>query len=211
MRRHNRMLFRVARSILVDDAESEDALQDAYLAAYTNIDSFQGGAKLSTWLARIVINEALGRLRKRKRAAVVVPFAASGHGESNNQEDAMADASAEQPDAAAMRAELRQLLERRIDELPAQFRTVFILRDVEEMTVEEAAECLDIPAATVRTRAFRARAHCCASRSHGISILPRRTLSSSRENVAIASSPPCSVAWSRASRVANPSCRMLRQ
>ncbi len=158
MRRHNRMLFRVARSILVDDAESEDALQDAYLAAYTNIHSFQGGAKLSTWLARIVINEALGRVRKRKRAAVVVPFATTGHGESINQEDAMADASAEQPDAAATRAELRQLLERRIDELPAQFRTVFILRDVEEMTVEEAAECLDIPAATVRTRAFRARA-----------------------------------------------------
>lgn len=158
MRRHNRMLFRVARSILVDEAESEDALQDAYLAAYTNIHSFQGGAKLSTWLARIVINEALGRLRKRKRTAVVVPFAATGHGESDNREDAMADASAEQPDAAAMRAELRQLLERRIDELPAQFRTVLILRDVEEMTVEEAAECLDIPAATVRTRAFRARA-----------------------------------------------------
>ena len=70
----------------------------------------------------------------------------------------MADASAEQPDTAAMRAELRELLERRIDELPAQFRTVFILRDVEELTVDETAECLDIPAATVRTRAFRARA-----------------------------------------------------
>ena len=70
----------------------------------------------------------------------------------------MADPNAELPEAAAMRSELRRLLERRIDELPAQFRTVFILRDVEEMTVEETAECLDIPAATVRTRAFRARA-----------------------------------------------------
>ena len=158
MRRHNRMLFRVARSILVDDAEIEDTLQDAYLAAYRNIGSFQGGARLSTWLARIVINEALGRLRKRKRTAVVVPFTASGRDETNDQEDAMADASAEQPDTAAMRAELRELLERRIDELPAQFRTVFILRDVEELTVDETAECLDIPAATVRTRAFRARA-----------------------------------------------------
>jgi RNA polymerase sigma-70 factor (ECF subfamily) len=158
MRRHNRMLFRIARSILVDDAESEDALQDAYLAAYRNIGSFQGGAKLSTWLARIVINEALGRLRKRKRTAVVVPFTASGRDEPGNQEDAMTDASAEQPDTAAMRAELRELLERRIDELPAQFRTVFILRDVEDLTVDETAECLDIPAATVRTRAFRARA-----------------------------------------------------
>ena len=158
MRRHNRMLFRVARSILADDAESEDTLQDSYLAAYRNIGSFQGGAKLSTWLARIVINEALGRLRKRKRSAVVVPLAASVRDEPNNQEDAMADASAEQPETAAMRAELRELLERRIDELPAQFRTVFILRDVEELTVDETAECLDIPAATVRTRAFRARA-----------------------------------------------------
>jgi len=158
MRRHNRMLFRVARSILGDDAESEDALQEAYVAAYRNIRSFQGGAKLSTWLARIVINEALGRLRKRKRMAAVVPFSASGRDESNDQEDAMSDASAERPEAAAMRAELRRLLERRIDELPSQFRTVFILRDVEELSVEETAECLDIPAATVRTRSFRARA-----------------------------------------------------
>jgi len=158
MRRHNRRLFRVARAILGDDAESEDALQEAYLAAYRNMGSFQGGAKLSTWLTRIVINEALGRLRRRKRMAVVVPFTASGRDESNDQEDAMSDASAERPEAAAMRAELRALLERRIDELPSQFRTVFMLRDVEELSVEETAECLDIPAATVRTRSFRARA-----------------------------------------------------
>ncbi|HET7033909.1 MAG TPA: RNA polymerase sigma factor [Casimicrobiaceae bacterium] len=158
MRRHNRMLFRIARSILNDDAEAEDALQDAYLAGFRNIGSFQGAAKMSTWLARIVINEALGRLRKRNRSAVVVPFSGSELGEPSPEENAMADSNAEPPDAAAMRGELRQLLERRIDELPAQFRTVFILRDVEEMTVEETAECLDIPAATVRTRAFRARA-----------------------------------------------------
>jgi RNA polymerase sigma-70 factor (ECF subfamily) len=157
MRRHNRMLFRIARSILNDDAEAEDALQEAYLAAFRNIGSFQGGAKMSTWLARIVINEALGRVRKRDRGAVVVPFAVLGPGEAGREEDSMADPTAEPPDAAAMRGELRRLLERRIDELPAQFRTVFILRDVEEMTVEEAAECLDIPEATVRTRAFRAR------------------------------------------------------
>lgn len=158
MRRHNRMLFRLARSILTDEAEAEDALQEAYLAAYLNIGSFKGGAKLSTWLARIVINEALGRLRKRNRAGVVVPFAGRDRDEAHDRENAMPDLVTEQPDAAAMRSELRRLLERRIDELPAQFRTVFILRDVEEMTVEETAECLDIPAATVRTRAFRARA-----------------------------------------------------
>ena len=158
MRRHNRMLFRIARSVLNDDAEAEDALQDAYLAAYRSIGGFQGGAKLSTWLARIVINEALGRLRKRNRSRVVVPFAAREREDGGPKEDSMADPNAEPPDAAVMRGELRRLLERRIDELPAQFRTVFILRDVEEMTVEETAESLDIPAATVRTRAFRARA-----------------------------------------------------
>jgi RNA polymerase sigma-70 factor, ECF subfamily len=158
MRRHNRMLFRIARSILVDEAEAEDAVQEAYLAAYRNIGSFRGGAKLSTWLARIVINESYGRLRKQKRGGVVVPFDSSERSEALSQEIAMADVTTEQPETAAMRGELRRLLERRIDELPAQFRTVFVLRDVEEMSVEEAAECLDIPAATVRTRAFRARA-----------------------------------------------------
>lgn len=158
MRRHNRMLYRIARSILKDDAEAEDAVQEAYFAAYRNIGGFRGGAKLSTWLARIVLNEAYGRLRKRKRAGVVVPFDACDRGEHPFEEGAMADATTAAPEAAAMRAELRRLLERRIDELPAQFRTVFILRDVEEMSVEDTAECLDVPPATVRTRAFRARA-----------------------------------------------------
>src|SRR5262252_5440446 len=85
MRTHNRMLFRIARSILKDDAEAEDALQDAYLAGYRSIGSFRGGSKLSTWLARIVINEAYARLRKQRQAGVVLPLEAarpaSGHGE----------------------------------------------------------------------------------------------------------------------------------
>ena len=158
MRQHNRMLYRLARSILKDEADAEDAVQEAYLAAYRNIGSFRGGAKLSTWLCRIVINEAYGRLRKQKRAAVVVPIGAHEHGDHPAQEGNMADDTTEMPEAAAMRSELRQLLERKIDELPDQFRTVFMLRDVEELSVEETAECLDVPAATVRTRAFRARA-----------------------------------------------------
>src|SRR3954452_15201307 len=74
MRRHNRMLYRIARSILKDDVEPENALQEAYLAAYRNIGTFRGGAALSTWLARIVINECYARLRKQKRAGVVVSF-----------------------------------------------------------------------------------------------------------------------------------------
>ncbi|MDQ2963331.1 MAG: RNA polymerase sigma factor [Pseudomonadota bacterium] len=158
MRRHNRMLYRLARSILKDEAEAEDAVQETYLAAYRSIGSFRGGAKISTWLARIVINESYGRLRKQKRAGVVVAFDASDRSEHQVEEGVMADMTTESPEAAAMRAELRRLLEQKIDELPAQFRTVFILRDVEEMSVEETAECLDVPPATVRTRAFRARA-----------------------------------------------------
>ncbi|HEX7271715.1 MAG TPA: RNA polymerase sigma factor [Casimicrobiaceae bacterium] len=155
MRAHNRMLFRIARSILKDDSEAEDVLQEAYLAAYRNIAGFRGGAKLSTWLARIVINEAYARLRRRKRDSVVIPLESAERGA---VEAIMDEATAERPEAAAMRAELRRLLERRIDALPEAFRTVFVLRDVEEMSVEETAECLELPPATVRTRAFRARA-----------------------------------------------------
>ena len=162
MRRHNQMLYRIARSILRDDAEAEDAVQNAYLAAFRNIAGFRGGARLSTWLARIVINESYGLLRKRKRGGVVLPFSPQSDrwdaGERDAEEDAMTDASSEQPDAAASRGEVRRLLERNIDALPDQFRTAFILREVEEMSVDEAAACLGVPAATVRTRTFRARA-----------------------------------------------------
>ena len=157
MRTHNRMLYRLARSILKDDAEAEDAVQEAYLAAYRNIAGFRGGARLSTWLARIVINEAYGRLRRQKHSAVVVPLELGDRGTPRVEEETMADETTEQPEAGAMRAELRRLLERQIDALPEQFRTAFILREVEEMSVEEAAECLNVPPATVRTRAFRAR------------------------------------------------------
>jgi RNA polymerase sigma-70 factor (ECF subfamily) len=161
MRAHNRMLYRLARSILKDDAEAEDAVQDAYLAAFRNIEAFRGGAKLSTWLARIVINEAYARLRKRKHMAAVVPLAAAmgeRRGDSRSEEGIMTEDPAERPEAAAMRGEVRRILELKIDELPEQFRVVFMLREVEELSVEETAECLDLPPATVRTRAFRARA-----------------------------------------------------
>ncbi|MEP6998100.1 MAG: RNA polymerase sigma factor [Betaproteobacteria bacterium] len=161
MRRHNQMLYRIARTILRDEAEAEDAVQEAYLAAFRNIEGFRGGSRLSTWLARIVINESYGRLRKSKRAGVVLPFDVQSDAwiaERDAEEGAMTEASAEQPDAAASRGEVRRLLERNIDALPDQFRTAFILREVEEMSVDEAAECLGVPAATVRSRAFRARA-----------------------------------------------------
>ena len=158
MRRHNRLLFRTARAILKSDAEAEDALQDAYLRAWRAMDGFRGEAKLSTWLARIVINESLVRLR-RDRGAQVIPLdpgAIGATGDSAREEPVDDDAD-RQPEGMAMRAELRCLLEASIDLLPEAFRTVFILRAVEEMSVEDVASTLDLPEATVRTRLFRAR------------------------------------------------------
>lgn len=157
MRRHNGRLFRVARAILKDDAEAEDALQDAYLDAYLHIGRFRGEARVSTWLTRIVINQALMRLRKHKREHIVVPFGDGRVDQSYDAEADVPDEQSESPPAAAQRAEIRRALERSIDQLPTAFRTVFVMREVEDMTVEETAECLSIPAATVRTRLFRAR------------------------------------------------------
>ena len=158
MRRHNGMLFRVARSILKDDHEAEDALQDAYIDAHRQIRKFRGDSKLSTWLTRIVINEALGRLRKRKGDRVVVPLATASHDSPEHEVSNLGDPTSETPEHAVLRTELRRLLEEKIDRLPVAYRTVFIMREVEEMTVEETAACLAIPDATVRSRLFRARA-----------------------------------------------------
>jgi RNA polymerase sigma-70 factor (ECF subfamily) len=156
MRRYNQRLFRVARAILKSDADAEDAVQEAYLSAWGGIGSFRADARLATWLTRIVINASYARLRKAP-AATVVSLDSVAPGLLDVQENPMTKP-VEPPEDAAIRAELRRLLERRIDALPEQFRTVFILRDVEELSVEETAACLSIPDATVRTRAFRARA-----------------------------------------------------
>ena len=159
MRRHNGRLFRVARAILKNDADAEDALQDAYLDAFRRIEAFRGDSTLLTWLTRIVINRALMRLRGGKRHGIVVPFS-DGRDEDrpNVSEAEMEDATADSPVDATLRAEMRRTIERRIDQLPSVFRTVFVMREVEEMSADEVAECLGIPAATVRTRLFRARA-----------------------------------------------------
>lgn len=158
MRRHNGKLFRVARAILKEDADAEDALQDAYLDAYRHIGQFRGGAQLSTWLTRIVINHSLMRLRKHRQDPVVVPIGGARSDLAELSEEDPADEKSETAPAAIMRSEIRRVLEQRIDELPVTFRTVFVLREVEEMSVSETAECLGIPEATVRTRLFRARA-----------------------------------------------------
>jgi RNA polymerase sigma-70 factor (ECF subfamily) len=157
MRRHNQTLYRTARSILKDDAEAEDAVQEAYLLACRSIAKFRGDAKLSTWLVRIVANEALGRLRKRQRRADIVPLHPDPVDEHDSVEATMGDGAPEPPERAALRAEMRRLLEAKIDELPEALRTVFVLRSIEGMGIEEVAACLGLPAATVRTRHFRAR------------------------------------------------------
>jgi RNA polymerase sigma-70 factor (ECF subfamily) len=156
MRRHNRLLFRSARSILASDADAEDALQEAYVRAWRSLAQFRGQAKLSTWLVRIVLNEALGRVRRR--GAHVIPLEPIMGEPDDDPHDRIAGDATRQPEHAALRGELRRLMEARIDALPEAFRTVFTLRAVEELSVEEVASALGLPEATVRTRFFRARA-----------------------------------------------------
>jgi RNA polymerase sigma-70 factor (ECF subfamily) len=155
MRRHNQTLYRTARSILRDDAEAEDAVQEAYLKAIAAIGSYRNDARLATWLVRIVVNEALGRLRRTRRGAEVIRL----EGDLFTGGEELPDHADESPtpEHAAMQADARRLIEARIDELPEAFRTVFVLRALEELSVEESAAALGIPEATVRTRFFRAK------------------------------------------------------
>jgi RNA polymerase sigma-70 factor (ECF subfamily) len=120
------------------------------------MQTYRGGARLATWLTRIVINQSLARLRKSRRDRHVLPF--TQRSMADVPESQVPDERTESPTSAVLRAETRRLLERRIDELPVGFRTVFVLREVEDLSVEETAACLGIPEATVRTRLFRARA-----------------------------------------------------
>ncbi|MHB8812313.1 MAG: RNA polymerase sigma factor [Steroidobacteraceae bacterium] len=154
MRRFNRRLYRVARAIVGDDAEAEDALQEAYINAYRCLRQFRGDSSLATWLSRLVVNECLGRMRRSARRQNVIPMS---HSADDHEIEAAPSDEVGSPDAAADRAQMRAILERRIDALPEAFRTVFVLRSVEELSVEETAECLGIPAETVRSRHFRAK------------------------------------------------------
>jgi RNA polymerase sigma-70 factor (ECF subfamily) len=160
MRRHNRRLYRLARATLRNDAEAEDALQDAYLKAYQALAQFRGDAALATWLARLVLNECLGRMRRDARRQNVMPMLADCPDEEQMSfdMDPMHANDHDAPEQQVCRAEIRALLERKLDTLPAGFRTVFVLRTVEEMSIEETAQVLGIPEATVRSRHFRARA-----------------------------------------------------
>jgi len=147
--------FIVLRSILRDDFEAEDALQEAYTRAFTNLDAFRGESRLGTWLGRIVINEAIGRLRRRRPSVEFEKFAAAQEGAeiirfpaANPELD---------PETTMAQREIRALLERAIDALPKAFRTVLVARLIEGLSIEETAELFAIKPQTVKTRLHRAR------------------------------------------------------
>ncbi|RZJ06747.1 MAG: RNA polymerase sigma factor [Rubrivivax sp.] len=157
MRRYNQRLYRLARVTLRHDGDAEDALQDAYLQAYRAMGSFRGDASLATWLSQLVMNECLNRLRKQARRDGIAPMVSADADDSDADDEAMDATPAEQPEDVLARAQLRRLIERKLDELPDSFAAVFVLRGIEELSVEETAHSLGIPEATVRSRYFRAR------------------------------------------------------
>jgi RNA polymerase sigma-70 factor, ECF subfamily len=155
MRRNNRRLFRAARGIAGTDWEAEEAVQDAYVKAFRALGAFREQAALGTWLMRIVINEAQGRVRSRRET---VPL-------NELDDDVMAEIiqfpgapSISDPERQAALGEIRLMLEAAIDALPARFREVFILRQVEGLSIEETAQALSISPETVKTRLHRAHA-----------------------------------------------------
>jgi RNA polymerase sigma factor (sigma-70 family) len=152
MRRYNRRLYRLARASLHDETEAQDALQDAYLSAFRSSGQFRGDSRLSTWLSRLVINECLGRQRRTSRRQNVVPIVSS-----DSETVASVADDGDLPDKEAGRAQMRVVLERKVSELPDIYRVVFVLRSVEELSVEETARCLDLTEETVRSRHFRAK------------------------------------------------------
>jgi len=153
---NNQRLFRTAWSILKNRAEAEEAVQSGYLSAFANMAAFEGRSALSTWLTRIVANEALGRRRAEKRrrsrldregVAVLDDY----------REALMRGSEADPPDAAVAREQIRRLLENAVANLPDVFRTVFVLREIESLSSEDTAAVLGVPVATVKTRLFRGR------------------------------------------------------
>ncbi len=153
MRRHNRRLFRVTRSVLRDSDAAQDAIQETYLRVFTRLDSYQPTGKFGAWITRVALNEAL-MMRRRMRGDTISLEEAGDDALSVEETAASETPTADQFVEAA---HARALIEHAIDALPENFRTVFILRAVEGLDVRETAECLDINAATVRTRLFRAQ------------------------------------------------------
>jgi RNA polymerase sigma-70 factor (ECF subfamily) len=152
---NNRRLYRLARGILRNDGEAEDVVQETYVRAFTHLESFRGDSSLATWLSRIAMNEALGRLRKQ-RPNVEIDKLAPGALEAQIIQFPLS-AAVEDPEKSMAQREIQHVVERAIDELPEAFRIVFITRVIEGMNVEETAEILDLKPETVKTRLHRAR------------------------------------------------------
>lgn len=145
MRRYNQRLFRAVRSIVRDDSEAEDVVQEAYVKAFMHLHQFQGRAAFATWLTRIAVHEAFRRQRQRRRFTTLEAVGDRLESPKPTPESRVSD------------AELRGLLEASVDSLPQDFRSVFVLRDVEGLSTAETAAALEIPAGTVKTRLHRAR------------------------------------------------------
>jgi RNA polymerase sigma factor (sigma-70 family) len=154
MRRYNRRLYRLARACLRDDAEAKDALQDAYLSAYRSMGQFRGDAALATWFSRLVLNSCAARKRRSARRENILPLVSLYH---HMDEIAVIPDSGQGPESSLARTQIRSVLEQKVGELPEIFRVVFVLRSVEELSVEEVADTLSIPHETVRSRHFRAK------------------------------------------------------
>ncbi|WP_407150236.1 RNA polymerase sigma factor [Bradyrhizobium sp. ORS 86] len=154
MQANNRRLFRLARGILRNDGEAEDVVQDAYVRAFTHLDQFRGDSSLSTWLSRIAINEALGRVRHKSAS---VEWSELPQAALEAQIIQFPLSSADDPEKSMAQREIQHVVEHAIDELPEAFRLVFITRVIEGMTIEETAAILSLKPETVKTRLHRAR------------------------------------------------------
>jgi RNA polymerase sigma-70 factor (ECF subfamily) len=152
MRRYNQRLYRVARAILREDAEAEDVMQDAYVRAYQHLDQFAGHSSFATWLTRIAVHEALRRLPGRRRMVQMEETDFDGESSMNIVE------TSPDPEQRASTVELGRLLEETVLELPDQYRSVIMLRDVEEMSTAETAETLELTEENVKVRLHRGRA-----------------------------------------------------
>lgn len=153
MRRHNQLLYRIARTVLRNDSEAEDVMQDAYVRAYKNLAQFAGRSSFTTWMGKIAFYEALSRVRKQKRVVELETIP-------ENERDAMQSFqnSIPGPEHQASNLEVRRLLEEEVEALPDNYRAVFVLRNVEEMSAADVAEILNITPENVKTRLHRAHA-----------------------------------------------------
>jgi len=153
MRRYNQRLFRVIRSVVTNDGEAEDVLQDAWVRAYEHLDQFEGRASFSTWVTRIALHEALARIRKSRRWTPLENPEGGIMAEANRRQT-----TSESPEQQVIRGELGQMLQAAVDALPETYRSVFVLREVEQLSTCETAECLELSEEAVKTRLHRSRA-----------------------------------------------------